>query len=259
MTSIGSRRGVRRRAATGTRADGLLGATLDSCRRVTEPLRGCQPESADAGDEALVRPLDRGVRVAGDTVGPVGQAAAGLDEVARRRCIGDRCPPLFGLVPVGRHPLDQRAGAGRRRLQRRVRDLVGDAAVDLVTEAGEHRQRARRDREGDRLGVERCEFVACPAAADDDDGVEVAAGDERADRRSPPRLDCPFALHTRVADGEVEAEPAPLDLVVEVVPRRRADTGDDADPERHRRQRVTPVGVEQTGGDQPPHDLVAGL
>ena len=80
---------------------------------------------------------------------------------------------------------DEGLGTRRRRLERAVGDLVGDAAVDLVAEAGEHRQPATGDRHGDRLGVEHRQFVARPAAADDDDGVERCGGPARSMPRQP--------------------------------------------------------------------------
>ena len=47
----------------------------------------------------------------------------------------------FDFDLEGVDPLDQCGGAGRGRLQRAVSHLVGNTAVDLVAEPGEHRQR----------------------------------------------------------------------------------------------------------------------
>ena len=58
---------------------------------------------------------------------------------------------------------------------------------------------------------------------------------------------------------EVESVAAAVELVAEIVPCRRSDAGDDTDPQRDRRQRLGPVGVEQAGRDEPPDDLVTRL
>ena len=54
-----------------------------------------------------------------------------------------------------------------------VRDLVGDAAVDLVADAGEHRYPHRRDRPRHELGVEGGEVGARTTAAGEHDDVDV--------------------------------------------------------------------------------------
>ena len=94
----------------------------------------------------------------------------------------DRIPSRFGGGPIRGDAVDQFTGARGRCLQRGVRHLVGHAAVDLVTQPGEHRHRARGDGAGDDLGVEHGEFVLRAAAPDDHDRVEVPEPGERADR-----------------------------------------------------------------------------
>ena len=142
-----------------------------------------------------------------------------------------------------------------RRLVARVGDLVGDAAVDLVAEAGEHRQRRPGDRLGDRLGVEHGQLVAGTAPPDDDDRVEPAAA-ERVDRRGD-HLHGALALDAHVADRQPEPHPAHVELVVEVVPRGAAHAGDDADAQRDHRQPAALVGVDETGRHEPAQHLVA--
>ena len=137
-------------------------------------------------------------------------------------------------------------------------DLVGDAPVDLVAEAGEHGPAGRGDRARDQLGVEHGQFVLGSAATDDDDRVEVAATAERADAGRHHRSG-ELALDPDVAHRQREAERALFEFVAEVVPRRGADAGDHADPQRDRRQDMTSVPVEQPLGDEPAHDLVARL
>ncbi len=136
-------------------------------------------------------------------------------------------------------------------------DLVGDAAIDLVPEAGEHRQSRSGDGHGDRFGVEHGQLVACSPTADDDDGVERTAG-QQLDAASDHRHGT-IALDTDVAHGEPEADAAALELVLEVVPGRAADTRDDADAQRHRAQRMALVAVEVAAGEEPAEHLVALL
>ena len=121
--------------------------------------RAAALEAVDAHAEALVGALDGRVGAPGDALGPVDERAVGR----RQSCAGggdDRAVALLDRGEVGADCLDEGGGAGGRRLQRRVGDLVGDAAVDLVAEPGEHGHRCRGDRPGDRFGVERRQLVA---------------------------------------------------------------------------------------------------
>ncbi len=95
----------------------------------------------------------------------------------------DRVPSRFGRGPIRGDAVDELTGTCGRCLQRGVRHLVGHAAVDLVTQPGEHRHRAGGDGAGDDLGVEHGEFVLRAAATDDHDGVEVPEPGERARSR----------------------------------------------------------------------------
>ena len=137
-------------------------------------------------------------------------------------------------------------------------DGVGDAAVDLVPEPGEHRHGTHGDRERDRLGVERRQLVARSATSDDDDTVEIGTAAQCPDRRRDGQLGA-GALHPRVEHRQMEPEAAADDLVVQVVPGGGADAGDDPDPHRDPRERTGPVGVVQTGSHQTPDHLIAGL
>ena len=94
--------------------------------------------------EPLVGALDRGVRAPGDAMGAVADAAIGRGQLAPRPARATARVALLDGAEVAGDGLHERAGARGRCLQRRVGDLVGDAAVDLVAEAGEHRAPARR-------------------------------------------------------------------------------------------------------------------
>ena len=91
------------------------------------------------------------------------------------------------------------------RLQRAVGDLVGDAAVDLVTEPGEHRQRRRGDGRGDGLVIERRQLGLRAAAADQHDDIEVVVPGQRA-KCARDHVDGPFALHAHVDDPQAERQ-----------------------------------------------------
>ena len=108
------------------------------------------------------------------------------------------------------------------------------------------------------LGVEHRQLVPGAAPADDHDGVEAARAANEAMARGH-HGDGVVALHAHVAHRELEAEPTGGELLVEVVPRGRADAGDDADVHRRPAERRPPVGVEEAAGDQPPHHLIALL
>ena len=212
--------------------------------------------------EALVGTLDRGVRAPGDAVGAVAERRDRPRPVGAARRSSDRGVALLDGVEVAGDGLDERAGARRRRLQRRVGDLVGDAAVDLVAEAGEHRHRRGGDGPGDRLGVERGQLVAGAAATDDDDDVEAApAGvvrertDRPADRAATPPAP---ARGCRRARAGTRSRCAPARRGSRATPRCR----------RWRRRRRAaaprlsgrrPVGVERAVGGQPAQHLVALL
>lgn len=180
-------------------------------------------------------------------------AAVSASELAQ-----DRRERRFGVSAVAGGSCDQFAGTRGGRLEHRVGDVVGHAAIDLVAEAGEHGDRRRCDRASDRLGIEHGEFVAGPAAADHDECVEIGSPSERGDR-CRDRTFGDVALHARVDHGQSESECAAHQLVAEVVPRRRADTRDDPDPEGDRRQRMPLVRIEQPLGDQAADHFVARL
>ena len=166
----------------------------------------------------------------------------------------DRRERRLGVGAVAGGAGDQFAGARGRGLERGVGDLVGDAAVDLVAEPGEHGDRRRRDRPGDALGVEHGEFVAGAAATDDDERVEIDAPRQRGDGRGDHLLG-ELALDAGVDHRQREPECAALEFVVEVVPCGGPDAGDHADAQRDRRQRAPLVGIEQArrrrGGGSP--------
>ena len=99
-------------------------------------------------------------------------------------------------------------------------------------------------------------FLAPPPRIDHD-GIERAGGQRR--DGCGHHGDGVFTLHAHVAHRELEAEPTGGQLLVEVVPRRRADAGDDADVHRRPPEGSPPIGVEEAAGDQPSHHLIALL
>jgi len=110
---------------------------------------------------------------------------------------------------------------------------------------------------GDRLGVEHGQLVARPAAPDDDDHIEVEAG--QGAHRSGDHWHRGVALDAGVGEGDGEAVAAPDEFVVEVVPGGRVEAGGHSHPERERREGETAVGVEEARHRQPAHHVVAGL
>ena len=134
---------------------------------------------------------------------------------------GLRGHPLRRVVEAAHellHLVHEQLRACRRGLARGVRDLVGDAAVDLVADARDHRDRHRRDRPSNELGVERREIGAGTAAAGDDHDVDVEAG-QLAERPLDP-AGRRGSLHPDVDHADLPREAAPLQLVDEVVVRR---------------------------------------
>ena len=75
-------------------------------------------------------------------------------------------------------------------------------------------------------------------------------------RDAPGRL---RPLDTGVGEDDLEPEAAAHELVVEVVPRRRAGAADNTDPQRDPAQLLPAVGVERPVGGQPAQHLVALL
>ena len=109
----------------------------------------------------------------------------------------------------------QYAGGGGRRLAAGVRDLVGNAAVDLVSDPGQHRHRHLRDGAGHDLAVERGEVAARPAAANEDDGVEVELSEPPQRKGDTSRRGA--TLDPDVDVGDPERMAARLQLLDEVV------------------------------------------
>ena len=145
----GSRARIRASTASrscGPRRRGLAGAEATTSRRPRSSSRRSRP----ARHRVTLPPQARGVvvepqrRPARPRPTCAGRCAC---VVTARRGVGPRRAAAAArtataaqvrstAAPVGRHPLDERTGARRRRLQRGVGDLVGDAAVDLVAEPG---------------------------------------------------------------------------------------------------------------------------
>ncbi len=84
-------------------------------------------------------------------------------------------------------------------------DLVGDAEIDLVSDAGDHRMRASGDRHGDALVVEGGKFVLRTAAANDHHDVNVVA-QARGSNRVGNHLRGLVTLHPHVVLENPETE-----------------------------------------------------
>ena len=132
--------------------------------------------------------------------------------------------------------LDQRRGARRGCLQRAVGDLVGDAAIDLVTKAGEDRQRRHGDRGGDRLVVERRQVGFRAAAADQHDDIEIVVSRQCAQAPTPCRRPTRPAPARRPPAGGRQGHC--VEFVGEVGPGGAGRAGDHADSQRSSGTRV---------------------
>ena len=198
--------------------------------------------------------VDRSPRVPGGPAGLRGQGPIGGRQADRRR-VPDGSLQAGELVPEPPDPRDELSRAGRRCLEGQVGDVVGHAAVHLVPEARQHRVRAGGDGPGHDLGVERGQVRPGTTPAHHQDHVQLAPA-ERAYGRGH-HLRRPLALDAGVAGHDPEAEPAGLQLVGDVVPRRAADARDQPDCERQHRRGQPSLGVVQPGGDQPADQLVA--
>ena len=155
-------------------------------------------------------------------------------ERLRRGAMHSGVDAIGSLEELG-HAVHQAGRARRRCLVGRVRDVVGDAAVDLVAHTGDDRHTERRDRTRDPFGVERREVEARAAAAHERDEPHAAIGE--APQRALDLLVGPVALHPRVDEVDPPRVRAALELGDEVVIRRAAGAGDEPDVERHQRQR----------------------
>jgi hypothetical protein len=225
--------------------DQTVGEAREVSRAVRDRALGACAQPLHAPAEALAGPVDRGM-------GATGDAAAALDErrlgavhrgAGRRTNRGER---LLDGGHVGPDVVDQRRRARGRRLQRGVRHLIGDAAVDLVAQAGEHGHRGSDDRPRDHLGVEGGELVARPSAADEHDRIEAVPARVVPQRRHRPAHEPRRvrSLDPRSGKDDAEPEAAALQLIVEVVPGSGSRAGDDPEAQRHRPQPVAAVGVE---------------
>ena len=151
-----------------------------------------------------------------------------------------------GVLP---DPVDEGGGAGGGRLVGGVGHMIGDAAVDLVAEAGEHGHGRVGDGEGDALVVERGQVGPRAAAAHDHDHVDGTAR-QRAHGagHGGGRL---LALHPHVHVRQPEPDAAALELLQDVVPRRAPAAGDQADPQRHEGEGQGGVAAHQAGVGEP--------
>ena len=123
-----------------------------------------------------------------------------------------------------------------------------------MADAREHRNRHRRDRPRDQLRVEGRQVGARSPTPHEHDNVDSEAR-QLAQRPLHPARGA-VALHPHVDDDEAPRVAAALELVDEVVVRGAAATGDDADAQRHHRERQARVGVEQpVGRDRAQHPL----
>ena len=111
-------------------------------------------------------------------------------------------------------------------------DEVGDGPVDLVTDAGDDRDREGCDGPCDRLGVEHGELVAAAATSDEHDHVDGASAER--DERAHHRVDRFDALHSAVGQEHVPRQAARFELVHEVSVGGRSAACHEPDAQRHR-------------------------
>src|ERR1051325_1648658 len=150
--------------------------------------------------------------------------------------------------------LDQRAdlalGAdhdlrgGRRRRRAQIGDEIRDREVALVPDAGDGRNRARGDRSGHDLLVERPEVLErASAAADQHDVVQVPVrqmAQRRGDLARRVR-----ALHAHRVDLQMQPFEAAADDVENVADGRALRAGDDGDARRQHRDGLLALGIEE--------------
>src|SRR5262245_6395061 len=148
-------------------------------------------------------------------------------------------------------------GGGRRCGRAEVGDEVGDREVHLVAHRRHHRYLRTGDGSRDDLLVESREIFDRPAAAADDDDVDIAQRVEIAER---PRdvLGGAVALHLAGRDHDRElAETAPDDAKY-VLDRRAGRRGADADLASESRQLALARLIEETLGREPGLELLEG-
>ncbi len=85
-----------------------------------------------------------------------------------------------------------------------MRDIIGDAVVDLVSDAGENGDGTSGDGPHQRFGVEGGEIGAGTTAAHDGDDVEMAAAEGA--QRGPNRSRRTSTLHAGVDNRDAERE-----------------------------------------------------
>ena len=239
---------LRHPAQCGSRGGGsLLGLLQRALRREPHPLRPT--------GQPVVAARHRGEHLVAQPLGQRGQLGAGLLHTQVGE-VADARPHRVGALQEPGDALHQRRGTRSGGLQRGVRHLVGDAAVDLVTEPGEHRQRRGGDGHRDGLGVERGQFATTATTADEHERVEVGMATQfpqctgdLGHRRG--------TLHAHVDQPQHERQAAALDLVHEVGPGGTVATGDHADAQRRQRQCQRPVALEQARLAQSAQHVVA--
>ena len=106
--------------------------------------------------------------------------------------------PAEKLVQARDHDL----GRGRGGRGADVGHQVADRHVDLVTNRGDHRDRGRRDRPGDRFLVEGPQVLERPAAPPDDDDIDPFLSRELVDA-ARDLSGSALSLHAHWADDDV--------------------------------------------------------
>jgi hypothetical protein len=200
---------------------------------------------------------------AGDAARAQSEAVLGIAGGGERGAAG--CVP--GLVEsgeVGPHLVHQGAGGGGGGLQGGVGHLVGHRPVDLVADAGEDGHRGGGDGPGQGLVVEHRQVGGGPAAPHQQHGVDRAAGGAHGVAHpAQGGHDLgggvgPLGAHVQQPHRERQAAPRQLRGDVGVGGGARA--GDEGHPERHGREAVGPVGVEQALGlECGQHPVAVGL
>ena len=181
------------------------------------------------------------LRTPSDGMGWRGPATRAASSVSRRRSARIAMPVPGHLDPATRRSRASSTMAAAQAvgvLWAVWATSVGDGGVDLVADAGEHRDLERGDRAGDELVVEGGQVGAGPAAADERDQVDAGAG--RGEQGGGDRALRSRALHPGVDHHDLPGQGAVGEGLEEVGFGGAAGRGHQPDAPRDRREGEQP-------------------
>ena len=202
---------ARRRPACRSRPRSSSGRSRRLCGRSRSRGRASPAETVLGGGRPSARPPHADARPAGAVRGEGGLASASSRRRSRSRA--RRAPRGEGRprsLEAGGELCqvrdDEARGCGRRR-GARVGDEVGERRVLLVTDRGDDRDRAGGDRAHEPFVAEREEVLEAPAAAGEDDDVDLGRlrRSRAARRRSRARRAGPGRTSRRRECGPAES------------------------------------------------------